>query len=78
MSGGDYSSVERRRSGRAAQAPMTTLTQLPALVVLQWLPDPVLAVWATRVPRGGASGHRSPGGAAGADKGSLTKLTPRA
>jgi PAS domain S-box-containing protein len=37
--------VQRRRSGRqAGQSPMAILTQLPALVVLERIPVPVLAI----------------------------------
>jgi PAS domain S-box-containing protein len=35
---------ERRRPGQAGQSSMTTLKQLPALVVLERLPVPVLAI----------------------------------
>jgi PAS domain S-box-containing protein len=36
--------VERRREGQSGQSPMTTLKQLPALVVLERIPVPVLAI----------------------------------
>jgi PAS domain S-box-containing protein len=36
--------VERRRNGHADQSPMDTLKQLPALVVLERIPVPVLAI----------------------------------
>ena len=36
--------VERRRDGHADQSPMDTLKQLPALVVLERIPVPVLAI----------------------------------
>jgi PAS domain S-box-containing protein len=36
--------VERRRDGQSGQSPMTTLKQLPALVVLERIPVPVLAI----------------------------------
>ena len=36
--------VERRRNGPAGQSPMATLKQLPALVVLERIPVPVLAI----------------------------------
>lgn len=36
--------VERRRNSQTDQSPMTTLQQLPALVVLERLPVPVLAI----------------------------------
>jgi PAS domain S-box-containing protein len=36
--------MERRRQGRSGQSPLETLQQLPALVVLERLPVPVLAV----------------------------------
>lgn len=36
--------VERRRNGRSGQSPMATLKQLPALVVLERIPVPVLAI----------------------------------
>ena len=36
--------VDRRRNGRHSQSPMTTLEQLPALVVLERIPVPVLAI----------------------------------
>src|ERR1700733_6132059 len=36
--------VERRRNGHAGQSPMDTLKQLPALVVLERIPVPVLAI----------------------------------
>jgi PAS domain S-box-containing protein len=36
--------VERRRNGRAGQSPMEILKQLPALVVLERIPVPVLAI----------------------------------
>src|ERR1700721_2177598 len=36
--------VERRRNGRASLSPMDTLKQLPALVVLERIPVPVLAI----------------------------------
>jgi PAS domain S-box-containing protein len=35
---------ERRRPGQAGQSPLTTLKQLPALVVLERLPVPALAI----------------------------------
>jgi PAS domain S-box-containing protein len=37
-------SVERRRNGHAGQSPMAILKQLPALVVLERIPVPVLAI----------------------------------
>jgi PAS domain S-box-containing protein len=36
--------VERRRNGRKGLSPMATLKQLPALVVLERIPVPVLAI----------------------------------
>ena len=36
--------VERRRDGRAGQSPMETLQQLPALLVLERIPVPILAI----------------------------------
>jgi PAS domain S-box-containing protein len=36
--------VERRRDGQNSQSPMTLLKELPALVVLERLPVPVLAI----------------------------------
>jgi len=36
--------VERRRNGQSGQSPMTILKQLPALVVLERIPVPVLAI----------------------------------
>src|ERR1700677_2469225 len=36
--------VERRRNGQVSQSPMATLKQLPALVVLERIPVPVLAI----------------------------------
>lgn len=36
--------VERRRNGRSGQSPMSILKQLPALVVLERIPVPVLAI----------------------------------
>jgi PAS domain S-box-containing protein len=36
--------VERRRNREHSQSPMTTLRQLPALVVLERIPVPVLAI----------------------------------
>lgn len=36
--------MERRRQGRSGQSPLETLQQMPALVVLERLPVPVLAV----------------------------------
>ncbi len=36
--------VERRRNGYKAQSPMVVLKQLPALVVLERMPVPVLAI----------------------------------
>lgn len=36
--------MERRRAGRSSQSPMSVLQQLPALVVLERLPVPVLAI----------------------------------
>jgi len=36
--------VERRRNGPAGQSPMATHQQLPALVVLERIPVPVLAI----------------------------------
>jgi len=36
--------VERRRNGQASLSPMATLKQLPALVVLERIPIPVLAI----------------------------------
>jgi PAS domain S-box-containing protein len=36
--------MDRRRNGLAGESPMTTLTQLPALVALERIPVPVLAV----------------------------------
>jgi PAS domain S-box-containing protein len=41
---GDNWNVERRRDGQAGQSPMTLLKELPALVVLERFPVPVLAV----------------------------------
>lgn len=37
-------SAERRRNPQHSQSPMTTLKQMPALVVLQRIPAPVLAI----------------------------------
>src|SRR5512139_1383217 len=42
--GGIIGGVERRREGRAARSPMAVLKELPALVVLERLPVPVLAI----------------------------------
>ena len=36
--------VERRRNAHAGQSPMATLKQLPALVLLERIPVPVLAI----------------------------------
>ena len=36
--------AERRRNGQHSQSPLTTLKQLPALVVLERIPVPVLAI----------------------------------
>lgn len=36
--------MERRRNGKPGQSPMTILKQLPALVVLERIPVPVLAI----------------------------------
>jgi PAS domain S-box-containing protein len=36
--------VERRRNGQSSQSPITILKQLPALVVLERIPVPVLAI----------------------------------
>jgi PAS domain S-box-containing protein len=36
--------VERRRNGRSGQSPMSILKELPALVVLERIPVPVLAI----------------------------------
>jgi len=36
--------VERRRVGQGGQSPLATLEQLPALVVLERIPVPVLAI----------------------------------
>jgi PAS domain S-box-containing protein len=36
--------VERRRNGQASLSPIATLKQLPALVVLERIPVPVLAI----------------------------------
>jgi PAS domain S-box-containing protein len=41
---GDGHRVERRRSSQHGQSPMTTLRQLPALVVLERIPVPMLAI----------------------------------
>ena len=41
---GDNRIMERRREGQTSSSPMETLQQLPALVVLERLPVPVLAV----------------------------------
>lgn len=38
--------MERRQRGRSGQSPLETLQQMPALVVLERLPVPVLAVGA--------------------------------
>jgi PAS domain S-box-containing protein len=40
----DNQAVERRRNGPTGQSPMATLKQLPALVVLERIPVPVLAI----------------------------------
>jgi PAS domain S-box-containing protein len=40
----DNQPVERRRQGQSGQSPMTILKQLPALVVLERIPVPVLAI----------------------------------
>jgi PAS domain S-box-containing protein len=40
----DNQAVERRRNGRAGQSAVATLKQLPALVVLERIPVPVLAI----------------------------------
>jgi PAS domain S-box-containing protein len=40
----DNQAVERRRQGQSGQSPMTILKQLPALVVLERIPVPVLAI----------------------------------
>jgi PAS domain S-box-containing protein len=44
MSHRSYRRQDRRRAGQAGQSPMTILEQLPALVVLQRLPVPTLAL----------------------------------
>ncbi|MGO8965689.1 MAG: PAS domain-containing protein, partial [Mycobacterium sp.] len=36
--------MERRRNGHRGQSPMATLKQVPALVVLERIPVPVLAI----------------------------------
>lgn len=41
---GDHPGVERRRSGQPGRSPLETLMQLPTLVLLERIPDPVLAV----------------------------------
>jgi PAS domain S-box-containing protein len=41
---GDNRRMERRRTPQPDQSPMTTLRQLPALVVLERIPVPVLAI----------------------------------
>ena len=41
---GIITDVERRRDARAGQSPMAVLNELPALVVLERLPVPVLAI----------------------------------
>lgn len=43
-SGGKYSGVDRRRAGPPGQPPSDTLMQMPASVLLERLPQPVLAV----------------------------------
>jgi PAS domain S-box-containing protein len=40
----DNEAVERRRTVQASQSPMATLEQLPALVLLERIPIPTLAV----------------------------------
>jgi PAS domain S-box-containing protein len=40
----DNEPVERRRQGQSGQSSMTILNQLPALVVLERIPVPVLAI----------------------------------
>jgi PAS domain S-box-containing protein len=40
----DNQLVERRRNGKQGQSPMAILKQLPALVVLERIPVPVLAI----------------------------------
>ncbi len=40
----DNQLVERRRNGKQGQEPLTILKQLPALVVLERIPVPVLAI----------------------------------
>jgi len=42
--GGDNRFVERRRDGETAKSPMALLSELPALVVLERFPVPVLAI----------------------------------
>ena len=41
---GTYSGPERRRPAQAGQSPVETLMQLPALVMLERIPAPVLVV----------------------------------
>jgi PAS domain S-box-containing protein len=41
---GNNVSVERRRDRQAGQSPMTVLQELPALVVLERIPVPVVAI----------------------------------
>jgi PAS domain S-box-containing protein len=41
---GDNRIVDRRRDGETQRSPMTLLSELPALIVLERLPVPVLAV----------------------------------
>ena len=40
----DNQRMERRRNSHPSESPMTTMTQLPALVVLERIPVPVLAI----------------------------------
>jgi PAS domain S-box-containing protein len=40
----DNEHVERRRNGKRGQSPMSVLKELPALVVLERIPVPVLAI----------------------------------
>ena len=44
LEGGNYSGVDRRRRGQAGQSPSEALTQMPALRVLEQIPDAVLGI----------------------------------
>src|SRR6516162_5156239 len=44
LEGGNYSGVDRRRRGQAGQSPSEALMQMPALRVLERIPEPVLGI----------------------------------